>query len=144
LTYPDEWNVKNFGTNTTVRVVVNNHSPASYPMHLHGHNMQILSEGDGNWDGSTIVNANNPHRRDVQLMRASGHFVMQYDLDNPGVWPFHCHIAWHVSGGLYANFFERPAEIEKDTSIPQIMQQACTNWMKYSNGDVVDQIDSGV
>lgn len=144
LTYPDEWNVKNFGTNTTVRVVVNNPSPASHPMHLHGHNMQILSEGAGDWDGSSVVNANNPQRRDVQLVRAGGHFVMQYSLDNPGVWPFHCHIAWHVSGGLYSTFIERPADIAKYTSIPGIVQQTCTNWMKYTNADVVDQIDSGV
>ena len=144
LTYPDEWNVKNFGTNTTVRVVVNNPSPASHPMHLHGHNMQILHEGDGNWDGSSIVNANNPQRRDTQLVRANGHFVMQYSLDNPGVWPFHCHTAWHVSAGLYANLLERPADIRKDSSIPLVMQQTCTDWMAYTNKDVVDQIDSGV
>jgi FtsP/CotA-like multicopper oxidase with cupredoxin domain len=144
LTYPDEWNVKNFGTNTTVRVVVNNPSPASHPMHLHGHYMQILHEGDGNWDGSSIINANNPQRRDTQLVRANGHFVMQYSLDNPGVWPFHCHTAWHVSAGLYANLLERPADIEKDLSIPLVMQQTCTDWMAYTNKDVVDQIDSGV
>jgi FtsP/CotA-like multicopper oxidase with cupredoxin domain len=143
-TYPDEWNVKNFGTNTTVRVVVNNPSPASHPMHLHGHNMQILSEGPGDWDGVSIANANNPQRRDVQLVRAGGHFVMQYSLDNPGIWPFHCHIAWHVSGGLFSMFLERPGDIGKDTSIPMIMQQTCTNWMEYTNVDVVDQIDSGV
>jgi hypothetical protein len=29
--------------------------------------------------------------------------VFQIDADNPGMWPFHCHIAWHVSGGLYMN-----------------------------------------
>jgi FtsP/CotA-like multicopper oxidase with cupredoxin domain len=144
LTFPAEWNVHNFGTNTTVRIVVNNPSPASHPMHLHGHNMQILSAGSGDWDGSSIVNAGNPQRRDVQLVPASGHFVMQYDLDNPGVWPFHCHIAWHVSGGLYAAMLERPTDIAKDSSIPMVIQQTCTNWMKYTNADVVDQIDSGV
>jgi FtsP/CotA-like multicopper oxidase with cupredoxin domain len=144
LTFPAEWNVHNFGTNTTVRVVVNNPSPASHPMHLHGHNMQILSAGSGDWDGSSIVNPGNPQRRDVQLVPANGHFVMQYNLDNPGVWPFHCHIAWHVSGGLYATLLERPADIGKDTSIPMVVQQTCTNWMKYTNADVVDQIDSGV
>lgn len=72
-------------------------------MHLHGHNMFILSEGVGDWDGSTIVNAQNPQRRDVQLLRPNGYMVVQLDADNPGVWPFHCHIAWHVSGGLYVN-----------------------------------------
>jgi FtsP/CotA-like multicopper oxidase with cupredoxin domain len=144
LIYPEEWNVKNFGTNTTVRVVINNPSPAAHPMHLHGHNMQILSEGAGDWDGSSVVNANNPQRRDVQLVRAGGHFVMQYSLDNPGAWPFHCHIAWHVSGGLYSTFLERPADIAKDSGIPMVIQETCTNWMKYTNADVVDQIDSGV
>jgi len=65
--------------------------------------MYILDEGTGTWDGSTVVNARNPQRRDVQLMQPSGYIVMQFDADNPGVWPFHCHIAWHVSGGLYIN-----------------------------------------
>jgi hypothetical protein len=106
--------------------------------------MQILHEGDGNWDGSSVVHANNPQRRDTQLVRANGHFVMQYSLDNPGVWPFHCHTAWHVSAGLYANLLERPADIGKDSSIPLVMQQTCTDWMAYTNKDVVDQIDSGV
>ncbi|KAH7381904.1 Cupredoxin [Cadophora sp. MPI-SDFR-AT-0126] len=143
-TFPTEWNVKNFGSNSTIRVIINNHSPASHPMHLHGHNMQILAEGPGDYDGSTIVNPSNPQRRDVQLVRANGHFVFQYDADNPGVWPFHCHIAWHVSGGLYANFMERPDDISQKSQIPYIMQQTCVDWQAYTNRDVVDQVDSGV
>jgi FtsP/CotA-like multicopper oxidase with cupredoxin domain len=144
LTFPQEWNVKNFGSNTTIRIVVNNPTPASHPMHLHGHNMQILSEGPGNYDGTTIVNPSNPQRRDVQLVRANGHFAFQFAADNPGVWPFHCHIAWHVSGGLYANILERPADIGKKNQIPMIMQQTCTDWVAYTNKAVVDQVDSGV
>lgn len=103
--YPNDpqWNVYNTGSNETIRLVVKNPTPISHPMHLHGHNMFILSEGVGDWDGSTIVNAQNPQRRDVQLLRPNGYMVVQLDADNPGVWPFHCHIAWHVSGGLYVN-----------------------------------------
>ncbi|CZS91847.1 related to laccase precursor [Rhynchosporium agropyri] len=142
LTFPTEWNVKNFGSNTTIRIVVNNRTPASHPMHLHGHNMQILSEGPGDYDGTTIINPSNPQRRDVQLMRAFGHIAFQYDADNPGVWPFHCHIAWHASGGLYAHFLERPDDIMGQ--IPYIMQQTCVDWENYSNRAVVDMIDSGV
>ena len=63
FTYPEEWNVKNFGTNTTIRIIVNNPTPGSHPMHLHGHNMEILHEGPGNWDGSSITNPSNPQRR---------------------------------------------------------------------------------
>jgi FtsP/CotA-like multicopper oxidase with cupredoxin domain len=144
LTYPDIWNVQNFGTNSTIRIIINNPGPAPHPMHLHGHNMQILHEGPGNYDGSSITNANNPARRDVQLVRNGGHMVMQYTTDNPGVWPFHCHIVWHVSGGLYANMMERPGDIASKVDIPSIMPQTCTDWVGYTNRDVVDQIDSGV
>jgi len=105
--YPTEWNVYNFGNASSIRIVVNNLSPVGHPMHIHGHNMYVLDEGMGEWDG-TVVNAQNPMRRDVQLLRPNdgsnnGYIVMQIDADNPGVWPFHCHIAWHVSGGLYVN-----------------------------------------
>lgn len=65
--------------------------------------MFVLDEGVGEWDGSTIVNGANPQRRDVQLLQPRGYMVVQIDADNPGVWPFHCHIAWHVSAGLYIN-----------------------------------------
>lgn len=106
--------------------------------------MQILHEGPGNWDGVTINNAANPQRRDVQMVRAGGHFVFQFQLDNPGVWPFHCHIAWHVSGGLYANILERPADIAKEFSVPLTLPQTCNAWNAWSKGNVVDQIDSGL
>jgi len=145
FSYPAEWNVQNFGSNSSIRVIVNNPTPAAHPMHLHGHNMQILHEGPGNWDGTSITNPNNPQRRDVQQVRAFGHMVMQFTADNPGVWPFHCHIAWHVSAGLYANILERPADIQsQDIQIPLIMQQTCRDWTTYSNNNVVDEIDSGL
>lgn len=106
--YPDEWNVYDMGEASSIRVIVNNLTPVSHPMHLHGHNMHVLAEGTGTWDG-TVVNPSNPARRDTQLLRPvdasgnPGYLVMQFDADNPGMWPFHCHIAWHVSGGLYIN-----------------------------------------
>lgn len=75
--YPDDpqWNVYNFGTNTSIRMVVKNYYPRNHPMHLHGHNFQVLAEGYGDWDGK-IVNANNPQRRDVQLMPGSKNTVV--------------------------------------------------------------------
>jgi FtsP/CotA-like multicopper oxidase with cupredoxin domain len=145
FSYPAEWNVQNFGSNSSIRIIVNNPTPAAHPMHLHGHNMQILHEGSGNWDGTSLTNPNNPQRRDVQQVRAFGHMVMQFTADNPGVWPFHCHIAWHVSAGLYANILERPADIQsQDYQVPLIMQQTCRYWTTYSNNNVVDEIDSGL
>ena len=54
-------------------------------MHYHGHNMFVLAEGEGEWDGK-IVNPSNPQRRDVQMVRANGHMVVQWFQDNPGAW----------------------------------------------------------
>jgi FtsP/CotA-like multicopper oxidase with cupredoxin domain len=144
FSYPAEWNVKNFGSNSTIRIVLNNPSPASHPMHLHGHNMFVLHQGTGNWDGVSITNPNNPQRRDVQMVPAGGHMVIQINADNPGVWPLHCHIVWHVSGGLYANILERPSDIAStDYQIPYILPETCTSWQAYSNKNVVNEIDSG-
>lgn len=98
-----EWNVYDTGSNSTIRFIVSNPTAAAHPMHLHGHNMYVLAEGVGEWDGSTVVDPGNPQRRDVQLLQPLGYIVVQIDAANPGVWPFHCHIAWHVSGGLYVN-----------------------------------------
>ncbi|KAL8960907.1 MAG: hypothetical protein Q9193_002460 [Seirophora villosa] len=141
--YAPEWNVVEPGVSKSVRLVVQNNSTVSHPMHLHGHDMYILHEGDGAWDGHTITNPQNPQRRDVQMLRPGGHIVVQYEQDNPGVWPFHCHIAWHLSLGLSLNLLERPEDI-LSMSIPDIMRQNCDGWDRYTGRAVVDQIDSGI
>lgn len=41
------------------------------------------------WDGS-IVNPQNPQRRDVQMLLPGHYIVVQWNQDNPGVWPLHC------------------------------------------------------
>ena len=143
--YPDspEWNVYDFGSATSIRVVLNNLTPVGHPMHMHGHNFYVMSEGTGSWDGS-LVNPNNPTRRDIQMLQPNGYIVVQFEADNPGVWPFHCHIAWHVSGGLYVNFLERPDEIPERIQIPSANQDLCTSWDAWTDGHVVDVIDSGL
>lgn len=134
---------------------------------MHGHNMYILAQGTGTWDGS-VVNAGNPQRRDVHILPVAvsatepSYIVVQIDADNPGVWPLHCHsrspcrhyklttftntipVAWHVSAGLYINILERPRDIRRDMQIPSIMAQTCRDWSTYTGQDVVEQIDSGL
>ncbi|KAH6666788.1 Cupredoxin, partial [Halenospora varia] len=143
--YPNspQWNVYNFGSNSSIRMHIKNPGPAAHPMHLHGHNFFVLNEGVGTWDGTTIVNPNNPARRDTQMVRAGGFLVIQITADNPGAWPLHCHIAWHVSAGLYITVLERPADIAKLT-IPSVMAQTCRDWATWSGTSIVDQIDSGL
>lgn len=76
-------------------------------MHFHGHDYWIVAEGTGEWDG--VANLKNPARRDTFVLqpgdpnKGPGYMVMDFVTDNPGVWPLHCHLAWHVSAGLYVN-----------------------------------------
>ncbi|KAL8857802.1 MAG: hypothetical protein Q9178_005702 [Gyalolechia marmorata] len=148
--YPNspQWNVYNFGSNNSVRLIIKNRFVANHPMHLHGHNFFVLAEGIGEWDG-VITNYPSTTRRDVHIVQGArdannpGYLVLQYDTDNPGVWPFHCHIAWHVSAGLYVNLMEHPDQIRRK-NVPQTVVQTCRDWGVYSGTEVVDQIDSGL
>lgn len=104
--------------------------------------MYVLAAGTGTWDG-TVVNAKNPQRRDVQQVQANGYIVVQFEPTHAGVWPFHCHIAWHASAGFFMSFVVQPDAIEK-MSIPTKVNATCTDWAAFTSKDVVDQIDSGV
>jgi FtsP/CotA-like multicopper oxidase with cupredoxin domain len=142
------WNVYNQGNASSVRMIVYNQFLADHPMHLHGHDFQVLATGTGTWDG-TITNPSNPQRREVQQIADGGtvanptYIVLQWDQDNPGVWPFHCHIAWHLSAGMYINILERPDDIPS-LHIPQEYYDTCTAWNAWEQSHVVNQIDSGV
>ncbi|KAF7548032.1 hypothetical protein G7Z17_g7319 [Cylindrodendrum hubeiense] len=141
--FEDQWNVRSTGTAKSVRVNVINNTPIPHPVHLHGFNMYILHEGAGAWDG-TIINRNNPMRRDVIQVQGNGHVVIQFDAaGNPGVWPFHCHIAWHVSAGFLVQFATNPKKIEK-YRIPNTVAETCRQWGKWTKSNIPLQIDSGL
>ena len=142
-TFPDDpnANIYDFGTNSSVILNVTNHTPNAHPMHLHGHNFFVLNMGMGGqvWDGSTI-NPENPMRRDTQIVAPGGFIVLQFEANNPGVWPFHCHIAWHLSGGMGINLMTNASQV----MIPDGMKdQTCAPWQAYTDAHVVDQIDAG-
>lgn len=113
-------------------------------MHIHGQNMYIVDEGVGSYNGINAVRPSNPQRRDTASLKPKGYLVVQLKSDNPGVWPFHCHIAWHVGQGLYVNVMQKPEEVKKLTPIPGIVKQTCGPWEEFSRTGVVDQIDSGL
>lgn len=152
LDYEPQWNVFNFGSNSSVRIHLVNHGLiGGHPMHLHGHDFHVLAEGFGDWDG-TVTNPENTVRRDVQILQnaqntTSGvvpsYMVLQFTQDNPGVWPLHCHLAWHVSGGLFLNVLERPDDIQKQT-IDDDVFTGCDIWDAYTAGNPPNQIDSGL
>ncbi|KAF2686030.1 multicopper oxidase [Lentithecium fluviatile CBS 122367] len=157
--YKPEWNVFDFGSNKTVRLHMVNHGfIGSHPMHLHGHDFHVLAEGFGEWDG-TVTNPENSVRRDVQTLQngipttpnpqlgnatvTPSYMVIQFTQDNPGVWPLHCHLAWHVSGGLFLNVLERKDDILKQTFDDDLFE-LCDKWDAYTAGNPPNQIDSGL
>lgn len=143
--------VYNYGSNTTVRIVFYNYDGIFHPMHLHGHNFQILSDGWGEWDG-TVVRASNPQRRDTALMRPAREttpswLVLQWTANNPGLWALHCHIAFHLSAGLYMTVLEGAEELARDLKYAQISSATaltCPQWNAWAYRNVVDTIDDGV
>ncbi|KAM0432248.1 hypothetical protein ACHAPT_004786 [Fusarium lateritium] len=141
--FEKQWNVRNTEDARSVRVNVINKTPVSHPMHLHGFNMYVLHEGPGAWDG-TIINKRNPQRRDVVQLQGGGHLVVQFDAGgNPGVWPFHCHIAWHVSAGFLVQFLTNPDKVER-MRIPNVVAETCRQWGSWTLSNIPAQIDSGL
>lgn len=145
---PSERQIYNTGTNKTVRIVVVNTTPAPHPMHIHGHDFQVLAEGFGSWDG-TITNLSNPQRRDVHMLWAGAdqtnptYTVLQYEQDNPGVWPFHCHIAWHLSAGMGIMLLERPDELAQ-MQIPAEVANTCTIFQQWQSTNPTTDVDDGL
>ncbi|KAJ7584002.1 laccase 6 [Mycena floridula] len=76
----------------------------AHPFHLHGHNFDVVLQGDGN----TVPNYVNPPRRDVTPING-GNTTFRFFTDNPGSWFLHCHIDWHLEAGLAIVFAESPS-----------------------------------
>jgi len=120
--------------------VLNVDGPANYSNSAaNGPHGPVFANGC-TWDG-TVINPTNPTRRDGIIIPPYGYAALQFELDNPGVWPFHCHIAWHLSGGQGMNILYNAAGIPE---IPAgFIDDSCQNWDNYSRTNIVDQIDSG-
>lgn len=167
--FDPKWNVDEFAGAKHVRIhLVNYGLIGGHPVHLHGHDFHVLAEGFGEWDGS-IVNAANTVRRDTHLLQNARNvtgtvepsfMVLQFEQDNPGVWPLHCHLArhfkclclwrqanilkaWHVSGGLFMQILERKDDILKQT-FDQDIFNLCNAWDVYTQNNAPNQIDSGL
>ena len=70
-----------------------NHNADSHAMHLHGHSFQVIE-----MDKQPI----NGPMRDTVLMPKGGcrRVRVCFDTNNPGVWPFHCHMNYHLAAGM--------------------------------------------
>ncbi|KAK3312917.1 laccase-1 [Apodospora peruviana] len=130
-----------------------------HPIHLHGHDFLIVGRSPDVTPGSQTrfkfnaatdnarLNGSNPARRDVAMLPAKGWLLIAFKTDNPGAWLMHCHIAWHVSGGLSVDFLERPADLKAGISAADkaAFNQNCAAWRAYfPSQDPFPKIDSGL
>lgn len=117
-----------------------------HPFHLHGHDFLVLGRSPTaspafpqtryKFDPAVDLprlRANNPVRRDVAMLPAKGWLLIAFKTDNPGAWLMHCHIAWHVSGGLSVQFLERTSELRAGLSAAdkKIFNDGCAAWRNY-------------
>ncbi|XP_031283448.1 L-ascorbate oxidase-like [Pistacia vera] len=102
------------GFNTTVDVILQNANALSanvseiHPWHLHGHDFWMLGYGEGKFSkmDKKKLNLKNPPLRNTAVIFPYGWTALRFVADNPGVWPFHCHIEPHLHMGMGVVFAE--------------------------------------
>ncbi|KAI8686049.1 Laccase 4 [Fusarium keratoplasticum] len=132
--------------NAWVYLAIETNLDISHPIHLHGYDFQILAQGPGPYGPNITLNTKNPPRRDTALLPASGHLVLAFLTDNPGVWLMHCHIGWHAAEGFSLQFVVREDEIPALISEQQAkdINQGCKAWKEFTHNSEMEQDDSGI
>lgn len=130
--------------NQWVYFIIQNQFFASHPMHVHGHDVSILGTGSGPFSASQVgsLEFTNPMRRDTVMLQGSagpgfpaGYTVIGFETDNPGAWLMHCHITWHVDGGLALQFVERPSDITAKAYVNDAFNQECSALEAYQSAN---------
>jgi FtsP/CotA-like multicopper oxidase with cupredoxin domain len=75
-----------------VELIFVNQTPMSHPMHLHGHEFQVV-EIDGKRFAGAV--------RDTVLVPPRRRVVVAFDANNPGLWAIHCHLLYHLDAGMF-------------------------------------------
>jgi FtsP/CotA-like multicopper oxidase with cupredoxin domain len=75
-----------------VELVITNKTPMPHPMHLHGHEFQVVEINGKRFHGAV---------RDTVLVTPGTRVVIAFDANNPGWWAFHCHLLYHQDAGMF-------------------------------------------
>ena len=78
-----------------VELVMVNQTGMPHPMHLHGHEFQVVEIDGKRFPGAV---------RDTVLVLPGGRVVVAFDANNPGLWAFHCHLLYHLGAGMFTTF----------------------------------------
>ncbi|KAI9698851.1 MAG: hypothetical protein M1820_007358 [Bogoriella megaspora] len=136
----------------TTRKIYKTQAPVAHPIHIHGHDFVVLASGTEEYDPNKVkLKLDNGPRRDVALLPVDGYLIIAFQINNPGVWLMHCHIAWHASGGLALQFVESPDKIGpafNKSGIVGKYSETCANWgafyTVFNKNNGAEQEDSGI
>jgi FtsP/CotA-like multicopper oxidase with cupredoxin domain len=75
-----------------VELSIKNKTMMPHPMHLHGHEFQVVEINGKRFHGAV---------RDSVLVTPGARVVIAFDANNPGWWAFHCHLLYHQDAGMF-------------------------------------------
>jgi FtsP/CotA-like multicopper oxidase with cupredoxin domain len=75
-----------------VELVFVNQTPMPHPMHLHGHEFEVVEIDGERFPGAV---------RDTILVTPGRRVVVAFDANNPGWWALHCHLLYHMEAGMF-------------------------------------------
>ena len=75
-----------------VELMIKNKTLMPHPMHLHGHEFQVVEIDGKRFSGAV---------RDSVLVTPGTRVVIAFDANNPGWWVFHCHLVYHLDAGMF-------------------------------------------
>jgi CopA family copper-resistance protein len=79
-----------FAWNERVRVKLVNNTMMAHPIHLHGMFFELVNGADA---------AHQP-RKNVLVVQPGASAQFDLTANEPGDWPFHCHLLYHMHGGM--------------------------------------------
>lgn len=109
-----------------IDLIIQNFDENAHPLHLHGHKFWVLGQGHAYFPGYEKLDIDliNPIRRDTAAVEGFGWMLIRFVADNPGMWAFHCHMAWHSEAGLLMQFLSR-SEVVAGWEIPEASKRLC-------------------
>jgi FtsP/CotA-like multicopper oxidase with cupredoxin domain len=79
-------------TDERVELIFINQTPMPHPMHLHGHEFQVVEIDGKRFSGAV---------RDTVLVPPGRRVAVAFDANNPGLWALHCHLLYHLEAGMF-------------------------------------------
>jgi FtsP/CotA-like multicopper oxidase with cupredoxin domain len=77
-----------------IRVRFANFMHDAHPMHIHGHQFEVIAS-----DGNRISSSKRILKNTINV--ASGEtWDTLFKANNPGIWPYHCHIPHHMTNNM--------------------------------------------